>query len=290
MKWSKNYALVVLIGIGAVGCKPQHSITKITQVPTAEEVKVEIPSSEISEYYLTLENDTLYSLDEEVEIQMNRMYKDTVSVIGVGDIMMETNYPESHYLPGNEGRDLWMFVKDILRQADVTFGNLEGVILNEGGDQKECKNPKVCYLFRTPESYLANLTDSGFDVVSLANNHAGDFGNPGRINIMLFLDSIDINYAGLLQKPFVTFKRNKMVYGMAAFAPNKGTVSIHEIERAQRIVSHLDSITDVVIVSFHGGAEGSKYEHVLRESETFYGENRGNVYEFSQHLLMPKLT
>ncbi len=37
----------------------------------------------------------------------------------------------------------------------------------------------------------------------------------------------------------------------------------------------------MVIVSFHGGAEGADRVHVTREPEEFYGERRGNVYEFA---------
>ncbi|MFY0653011.1 MAG: CapA family protein [Cyclobacteriaceae bacterium] len=281
----KTHFGITILVLLIFGCKTQKQVVSIPNEPKVEqEIKKDTVIQE-PVYYITQENDTLYSLDTEVEIEMFRVYRDTISIIGVGDIMMGTNFPEKRYLPGNDGKDLWQDVKDTLANADVTFGNLEGVILDEGGDQKECKNPSVCYLFRTPESYLGNLADSGFDVLSLANNHAGDFGNPGRKNTMQSLDSLGIAYAGLLQKPYVTFKRNKMKYGMAAFAPNKGTVSIHNMERAKSIVAHLDSISDVVIVSFHGGAEGSKYEHVPRKTETFYGENRGNVYEFAHALI-----
>ena len=174
--------LAIIIGVMALGCKPQRNLTKVTQPPKSEPEQIKDTIPEPVKYYLTQENDTLYTLGEEVEIEMSKVYKDTISIIGVGDIMMGTNFPELRYLPGNDGQDLWSDVSDTLSQADVTFGNLEGVILDEGGDQKECNNPKICYLFRTPESYLTNLTDAGFDVMSLANNHAGDFGNPGRIN------------------------------------------------------------------------------------------------------------
>lgn len=237
------------------------------------------------QYWVTEDLDTLYSLDEEVEIALTRVIKDTLTLIGVGDIMMGTNFPSERYLPGNDGKDLWLEVSDTLHQADVTFGNLEGVILNEGGDQKKCRNPKVCYLFRSPESYLNNLVEAGFDVVSLANNHAGDFGQPGRDNTMRSLDSLEINYAGLLTVPTTTFMVDGMRYGMVAFSPNIGTVSIHNQEKAIALVEQLDSLVDVVIVSFHAGAEGSKHEHVTRKTEMFYGENRGNVYEFA-HLMI----
>lgn len=53
--------------------------------------------------------------------------KDTVTVIGVGDIMMGSNYPMP-VLPPNDGEFLMKEVEHILRNADVTFGNLEGVL------------------------------------------------------------------------------------------------------------------------------------------------------------------
>ena len=41
----------------------------------------------------------------------------------------------------------------------------------------------------------------------------------------------------------------------------------------------------IVIISFHGGAEGSKYEHVPREHEMFVGEDRGDVYQFAHAVI-----
>lgn len=222
---------------------------------------------------------------DSVEIAVSRVLKDTVSIIGVGDIMMGTNFPEDHYLPPNKGQDLLNEVDSILLSADITFGNLEGVILNEGGDPKYCRDPKVCYIFRSPEYMLQNLKNAGFDVMSTANNHAGDFGTPGRENTMRVLDSLEIYHAGLQSRPYVTFEKEGMKYGFAAFAPNTGTMSINDIPGAKAIVAHLDSISDIVIVSFHGGAEGSKYQRVERKTEYFYGENRGNVYQFAHELI-----
>lgn len=222
---------------------------------------------------------------DSVKLAIHRVLKDTISIIGVGDIMMGTNFPEPIYLPPNEGRELLAEVSSILQDADVTFGNLEGVILNEGGDPKYCKDPKICYIFRSPEYMVQRLKDAGFDVMSTANNHAGDFGTPGRQNTMRVLDSLGIHHAGLISRPYTTFEMDGMRYGFAAFAPNTGTVSIHDIKNAKATIAHLDSISDIVIVSFHGGAEGSKYQHVERKTEYFYGENRGNVYVFAHELI-----
>ncbi|MFM8834596.1 MAG: CapA family protein, partial [Cytophagales bacterium] len=211
--------------------------------------------------------------------------KDTVTVIGVGDIMMGTNYPDNSGLPPQDGKELMRAVESILQNADVTVGNLEGVLLDKGGIAKTCRDPKVCYVFRSPERYAQNLANAGFDVMSLANNHSGDFGEVGKKSSIKTLESVGIEQAGQIAKPFVTFVRNGVRFGFAAFAPNTGCANINDLAAARRIVHHLDSISDIVIVSFHGGAEGPTHEHVPRKNEIFYGENRGNVYEFSHQMI-----
>jgi poly-gamma-glutamate capsule biosynthesis protein CapA/YwtB (metallophosphatase superfamily) len=210
--------------------------------------------------------------------------KDTISIIGVGDIMMGTNYPKEEYLPPKSW-NLLDSVNHILEDADITFGNLEGVILNDGGTPKNCRNPDACYVFRSPEYVVDHLRSAGFDLMSLANNHAGDFGDIGRQNTMKILDSADIYYAGFLSKPFVIFEKENITYGFAAFAPNTGTVSINDIGNARAIAAHLDSLCDIVIISFHGGAEGKDHQHVTREEEIYYKEARGNVYAFSHAVI-----
>ena len=209
---------------------------------------------------------------------------DTVSIIGVGDIMMGTNYPEDK-LPPNDGSHLLRNVESVLQDADVTFGNLEGTLLNDGGVPKKCKDPKVCYAFRTPVRYVKNLVNAGFDMMSLANNHAGDMGDPGRKSSINTLDSVNILHAGQVTHPTVIFEKDSIKYGLAAFAPNSNCVDINDLAGAIEIVKKLDSICDIVIVSFHGGAEGAQYQSVPRTNEMYYGENRGDVYKFSHTLI-----
>lgn len=213
-----------------------------------------------------------------------KIYKDTVTVIGVGDIMMGTNYPEDK-LPPSHGAFLMAGVDSVLSNADVTFGNLEGTLLNSGGTPKTCKDPKVCYVFRTPVKYVANLNKAGFDLMSLANNHAGDLGEAGRQSSMRTLDSAGILHAGQLAQKFVILVKDSIKYGLVAFAPNTGCVNINDMEGARQLVAQLDSLCDITIVSFHGGAEGAQYQNVPRVHEMFHGEDRGNVYEFSHTLI-----
>ncbi len=281
MQFDRLLVLIICLGITLSSCKVSQKKQNTSNTKITQDV---IVNTDLSDTIKGTVSVPLAPIDS-VDISAYRLLKDTLAIIGVGDIMMGTNFPSTAHLPPTGQEYLFNQVDSILRDSDVTFGNLEGVMLNKGGKQKYCKNPKICYLFRSPENYVDHLVSAGFDVLSTANNHAGDFGDEGRKNTMRALDSVGIVHAGLLSKPYATFISNGMKYGFAAFSPNTGTMSINDIEKAKSIVRHLDSLVDVVVISFHGGAEGSRYQHVPRKNEYFYGENRGDVYHFSHALI-----
>lgn len=67
-----------------------------------------------------------------------------------------------------------------LRAADVAMVNLETpVTAHDRRDPKELELPQDRYHFRTSPRALDVLAGSGVDVVSVANNHAGDYGSTG---------------------------------------------------------------------------------------------------------------
>jgi len=73
--------------------------------------------------------------------------KDTISFAAVGDIMMGLNYPNNNpILPPQDGELTFASVKEVLKNADITIGNLEGVLLDSGGYAKQCSNP-MCAMF-----------------------------------------------------------------------------------------------------------------------------------------------
>lgn len=209
----------------------------------------------------------------------------TITITGVGDLMLGTHYPTTEYLPQDDGVTLFDGVKDLLRSSDITFGNLEGSLLDEGVCIKQCKNPDTCYAFKMPERYLSHLKDAGFNLLSLANNHIGDFGLKGRNNTLRLLKMAGIQCAGIDSRPYCIFDKHGMTIGFCAFSPNVGIPDIRDIDSAAALVRQLDKRCDIVIVSFHGGAEGAENRHIHRENEVFYGENRGNVYGFSHAMI-----
>jgi hypothetical protein len=215
---------------------------------------------------------------------------ETIRIVAVGDIMMGTAFPDSTYLdprivPGVSPAELiGADLVEVLRSGDVVFGNLEGALFDKGGESKRCRNMDACYAFRSPEWYAGLLSGMGFNLMSLANNHSGDFLEAGRAATIAALEEHGIGYGGLAQEGAITGTLeldDGTRVGLAGFSPNKGTVSIHDLNGLGRLVSELDRTHDLVIVSFHGGAEGADRTHVTREPEEFYGERRGNVYEFA---------
>ena len=214
-----------------------------------------------------------------------KVLPDTIIIAAVGDIMMGSAFPSTDNLPADDAKGSFAATEEYLKSADITFGNLEGVFLNYGNSDKCKTSSTACYAFRMPERYIQNIVEAGFDVMSVANNHSGDFNAAGRKRTAEILDSAKINFAGFTTHPSTIFKKNGITYGFCAFAPNEGTVSINDLANAKTIISDLKSKVDIVIVSFHGGAEGAKYQHVNRKSEFFYTQNRGNVYQFAHAVI-----
>ena len=227
-------------------------------------------------------NQTLELLNRNDTLKTKRR----VVITGVGDIMLGSSYPSSEFLPPHDNPLLLLeSVSDTLASSDITFGNLEGSFLDKGEAAKKCRDTTLCYLFRMPEKYVSALTAAGFDILSLANNHFGDFGLPSRNRTKAILDSVGIYYAGLTEHPWSIFRKDSLLFGFCAFAPNSGTVNINDISGAAKIVRMLSDTCEIVIVSFHGGAEGAEFQNVPKKTEIFHGESRGDVYNFAHTMI-----
>lgn len=206
---------------------------------------------------------------------------DTIVIIGVGDIMLGTNYPSAAYLPPNDANIL-LPVEAILKSADITVANCEGAFMTEDAPGKNCDNPQYCYSFKMPNHYAKYLVDAGFDFLSVANNHVMDFGQKGKMSTVAVLKQYSLNFAGFEDYPYSIIENNGIKYGFCAFSPHQGTQSIFDLKKAKEIISYLDSIADIVIVSMHIGAEGAKHRNITRQDEYFLGQNRGNPYAFAR--------
>ena len=88
------------------GCKTSR-ITSLAPSVAPDTAVVDTVSKDTIVYYITQAGDTLQDLDDEVEIRIRRIRKDTISLAAVGDIMMGTNFPNAGYLPPDNGLGIW---------------------------------------------------------------------------------------------------------------------------------------------------------------------------------------
>lgn len=198
-------------------------------------------------------------------------------------MMLGTDYPENH-LPDDDGVSFLAAVTPILSAADITFGNLEGVLLDGGEPGKKCSNPAACYRFRSPPRYVEHYINAGFDVLSLANNHARDFGEEGRLATMQTLAAAGIHHSGL-EGDIASFTAKDLTIALIAFAVTKNSNLMLDYEQSAATVAECASSHDIVIVSFHGGAEGRDVMHLPFDEEEYYGEPRGDVVKFSRMMV-----
>jgi poly-gamma-glutamate capsule biosynthesis protein CapA/YwtB (metallophosphatase superfamily) len=205
-----------------------------------------------------------------------------ITISAVGDIMLGSTNPPDRGLPPEDGAKMLVDVAPILSATDIAFGNLEGPMLDGLGKSSKCgPNSRLCYAFRVPTRYGKHLKEAGFDLFSLANNHASDFGLEGRQSTRRVLDQLGIAHAGADQNdiPYLNIKGRKI--GVVAFATNEVSYNLNDIATARRIVAQVARQADIVIVSFHGGAEGAAAQNVPRGPETFLGAPRGDLRAFT---------
>lgn len=209
--------------------------------------------------------------------------KAIISFSAVGDIMLGSNFPSESKLPPANSPELLAPAESLLKSTDFTFGNCEGTFLNSGGTPKG--SGANIYCFRQPEAFAQKLTNAGFDMMSIANNHINDFGATGISSTVKTLEQQQLHFAGTPAHPYSILTKGNIKIGFIAFAPHTGCLDLNDLPRAEALVRELKKKTNMVWVSFHAGAEGIGAQHVTRKKEVFYGQNRGNVYEFAHKMI-----
>ncbi len=207
-------------------------------------------------------------------------------VYAVGDIMLGSITPV-RILPPDSGKVFVESVKGYLEGGDIVMGNLEGAFIKEGMKPSKCsessRKAKRCYEFGMP-GYLANrLKEMGFNVLTLDNNHSMDYGFEAYNYTKRLLDSLGILAVGKREYKIMNIGNIKVAIVPFGFSGSSWHIS--DTITAKSVISSLKDSADVIIVSFHGGAEGGNARHVRNEVERFYGENRGNVMAFAHAVI-----
>jgi len=211
--------------------------------------------------------------------------RNTITISAVGDIMMGTTFPKE-ILPPEDGALIFLGVHEHLKGADILFGNLEGPVTDEGEPQKCKSESETCYEFRTPARYVKYLREAGFNVVNIANNHATDFGREGLEATFSVLRKERIQAVGGERIAYMGIDGKRVaIVGFSYVDKNPCSFSILNISEAINIVSELNEKNDIVIVSFHGGAEGKDATNIPDGEEVYLGEKRGDVKLFAHAVI-----
>lgn len=204
-----------------------------------------------------------------------------ITVAAVGDLMMGTDYPNGSHVVE---RDFFQLVRPILKKSDIRFGNFEGT-LYDGPVQADGKAGGTNrYLFRTPTAMVSHLKNAGFNAVSLANNHAKDFGRAGLESTKKTLAGAGIKYSskdGEVARLQIDGQPVAIV--ATDFYPGRRSMTSPDSTYAE--ITALKRQGNIVIVSAHAGGEGFGAEHTYNRNEIFLGENRGNSIAFARRAI-----
>lgn len=205
----------------------------------------------------------------------------SITLTAVGDTMPGSSYP-TPLLP-EHCSDLFAGVRPWLGKADITFANLEGAVTDNTADAKTCT--EGCFFFAMPPSTAQCVKDAGFDVVSVANNHANDFGPAGRRDTAAHLTRAGLPFAGQDNCEATILERKGLKIGILAFAPHSGSCPMNDMANAERLVSELRRKVNITVVSMHAGAEGMKALHLPQGREFFLGQDRGDLRTFARRVI-----
>lgn len=202
-----------------------------------------------------------------------------LTVAAVGDIMLGSDFPTAE-LPPDDGRALFDDVRDLFQRADLSFGNLEGVLSDGGLCAKNTASAYV-YAFRTPTRFARTLKDARLKVLSLANNHCRDFGLTGKLATKKALKEEGLQFSSQDGEVAEFNLRGRKVGLLAvSFGPRPRSISYPE-----ELLGEIESLAkkyDIFLISVHGGREGEGAQRVRDETEYFLGENRGNLVRFAR--------
>ncbi|HEY9875446.1 MAG TPA: CapA family protein, partial [Candidatus Obscuribacterales bacterium] len=206
---------------------------------------------------------------------------DYITIKAVGDIVPGTNFP-NYRLPDNN-QILFEKVKASLKGADILFGNFESTLTNHSRCAKDTSRSMV-FAFRTPPEYAKVLKNTGFNVLSVANNHSMDFSPVGFADTMKNIEKAGMKPVG---------KKNQIVYSninnipvaFIGFSHLDVHNSLNDLTAAKALVAKAKEKAKIVVISVHGGAEGTAAMRVKNRQEMFYGENRGNMVRFAHTLV-----
>lgn len=171
----------------------------------------------------------------------------------------------------------------VFRAGGLVLGNLEGAITTHPTPRKRYV-PGRSYAFRFPPATAQLFKDANFHVMSVANNHAHDYGPVGFQDTARLLAQVGIDTTGL---PGTIAMRQVggLKVAVVAMAHYAAFNNVLDLDRAAQVVAKAKAQADLVVVYYQLGAEGAAAAVLPQGPETFLGESRGDARAFAQRMV-----
>ncbi len=164
------------------------------------------------------------------------------SLISTGDIMLGRSVMTKS-LKDNDPNYPFLYVSDVLRNADIVFSNLENPIVDNcpyvNSGFKFCADPKM----------IEGLKYAGVDIVSLANNHILNYGKEGLSQTKKYLNLNGVKWVG--GGNLVVIENNNTKFGFLGF----DFLDYKLQEKDLNLVRSSKTKVDILVVSVHWGEE-----------------------------------
>jgi hypothetical protein len=171
----------------------------------------------------------------------------------------------------------------LLTKADLVLGNLEGPITDANTPRKPYV-PGRSYSFHYPVETAQVLKKANFHILSIANNHAQDYGPTGFADTQRHLNAAGIEHTGL-KGSYVIRPVKGIKIGVIALAHYPMYNNVLEIEATAKLVAEVRAKSDLVILFYQLGGEGDAFAMITNEDEVFLGEQRGNARKFAAAMI-----
>ena len=185
-----------------------------------------------------------------------------MSLIAVGDVLIhESVYKDAYSNNKYDFSPMFSDVKDIINKYDLKYCNQESTI---GGSALGISGYPS---FNSPDEIGDDITDLGFNLISLANNHALDKGMDAVLYSNSYWKTKDVITAGSYSTQeerdnVKVYEKNGIKYAFLAYTtlsnakvPNDYIINMYSAARAKEDIDKIKDQVDVIIVSMHWGVE-----------------------------------
>ena len=212
-------------------------------------------------------------IEEVVEV---KNVKKSMSLVMVGDALIHDSIYKDAYVGDNNYNfmDMFDYVGEEIKDYDLKYYNQETII---GGKDLGLSNYPM---FNSPDEIGSDLVKTGFNMVSLANNHSLDKRERGinySVDFWKSMDGVisagsynsweDRNEAKVYEKNGIKFAFLSYTTGTNGIPLPEGKeylVNVYSDEVVKEDISAIKDKVDVIIVAMHWGSE---YTHTPTAEE-----------------------